>query len=785
MLGTWRRLGLLVALWCVCLEPAAAEIVILRDGFTIRGKLLIEGQILRDPGGREFWIKKLGGFYMIHDGARRIVFSTRQVVDARPDPADRESLETIAFKHPLLRTEFSPSLRTVHVEEAEEWSPQGTRKLVLRNDLPGGGTKTFEQAIVHLNPHYFRVAARRVRWDAYYLTSELDPAVLVKIARQAVAQLPSEASERDHHLSLARFLRQAGLYAQAEEALRQFQERSPADEAVDEALRLVQKKALQSRIEAAELALSAGQFRRAQEQLQNLPAEQLDPAEAARITALRTRLEEAKTKLALGQRLLEWVVAEVKDEALMTRWSGILQEISNGLHPDTCARLDPFVALALQEERRHNQGQQRQYAPEELLALAVSGWLLGPTGAETDPRLASQLWQTRQFLGRYLRAKDPSERTRLLDEYLQGQPAAPDVVRQMLPFLPPVEPPSELAGGSHAIYSEQARGIPYSVILPPEYHPHRSYPLLLVLPNVREPVHEALARWQEPASRHGYLLAAPQWASPLQEHYKGQEADQQAVLAVLRDLRHRFNIDADRIFLAGMDQAGSLAYDLALAHPDYFAGVVVFCAKPSPLAQSYRGNAQYLPFYVVEGEKSPNNTGENRQLFEYWVNRGFASLYVEYTGRGLEFFPGELPYIFDWLSRRKRASGLPELGGTDPVSSTVGRSFVTQRPAHNRFYWVSGEDLAVGDNRTASIAARIVPAENGIVVQHSGFRKLRIWLNSAMVDFRQPVSVRVHPGSGTVKTFRGQVAPDLRVLLEDFAARGDAGHLYVARVDLE
>jgi hypothetical protein len=72
-----------------------------------------------------------------------------------------------------------------------------------------------------------------------------------------------------------------------------------------------------------------------------------------------------------------------------------------------------------------------------------------------------------------------------------------------------------------------------------------------------------------------------------------------------------------------------------------------------------------------------------------------------------------------------------------------------------------------------------------VVVQQTGYRQISVWLNSAMVDFEQPVEVRVNPGSGTGKTFKGLLTADPRILLEDFYQRGDRRNLYTARVDFK
>src|SRR5207247_1309522 len=109
-------------------------------------------------------------------------------------------------------------------------------------------------------------------------------------------------------------------------------------------------------------------------------------------------------------------------------------------------------------------------------------------------------------------------------------------------------------------------------------------------------------------------------------------------------------------FMFGYANAGVMAYDVGLLYPDWFAGVAVMCGRPRN-PKPFRNNAQVLPFYVVDGEMNGRGPEENRELFHAWMPRGFPGLYVEYKGRGFEYFRGEMPYIFDWMSRKTRALG--------------------------------------------------------------------------------------------------------------------------------
>ncbi len=64
---------------------------------------------------------------------------------------------------------------------------------------------------------------------------------------------------------------------------------------------------------------------------------------------------------------------------------------------------------------------------------------------------------------------------------------------------------------------------------------------------------------------------------------------------------------------------------------------------------------------------------------------------MEYKGRGIEWFGGEVPNIFDWMRNKQRAFPLHQLG-TDGIGEAFGNEFCTMRPTDNRFYWLTTDD---------------------------------------------------------------------------------------------
>src|SRR5262249_52477988 len=156
---------------------------------------------------------------------------------------------------------------------------------------------------------------------------------------------------------------------------------------------------------------------------------------------------------------------------------------------------------------------------------------------------------------------------------------------------------------------------------------------LIVLHEAGEKATAMLNRWAEAAAANGFLLAAPEWEVLPNGTYNFTEEEHAVVLTMLRDLRRRFQVDSDRVFLTGLGQGGNMAYDIGMSPPDLFAGVLPMSAGPKYFSAAYWRNAQYLPYYVVSGDRAGEINKKIREQFTDWVQRGFPSLWVQYKGR--------------------------------------------------------------------------------------------------------------------------------------------------------
>jgi pimeloyl-ACP methyl ester carboxylesterase len=758
----------------------ADHLVFLKDGFTLRGQVRREGDLIVDPlTGAPLTIQK--GFWMMDDGARRIIFSVRQVEE--PESRDLGAgTDLITLGRSPTRLYSSRMEPIQEVVEATAFNEKWERSVKVQTE---GGTVRETQRLTVLTPYFARVDALRHRWTSGYLTRELGPAVVGDLLASS-PDLKGKDGKPDaaKRFRAYRFLVQAGWYDEARKELGQIQKEFPDQrEKVESARELLQKLLAHQALDDIERAVKAGRHAWAQERLADFPREGADDKVLVRVQSLKGHYETINDSLKRAREYLERLprlVNTLQRKPYEAAVTAILAE----MHPDNVDRLEAFLSLARQAERDRQQGRTPAQGPDELLALAMTGWLLGNSSAEAKPEAAQRLWRARDFVLDYQQSHDAGERQKKRQAYLADNPVACDEMERLIGSLPPPEPPARLPTGHVQMKTNvpwgRAKGVDYLLQLPLEYHGGRPFPVLIVLHQAGEKPRDMLARWAEAARQHGYILVAPEWEQGVGGTYNHTPEEHAAVLEVIRDLRRLFQVDSDRVFLAGWGEGGLMAYDVGLSHPDQFAGVIPIGARPRYFARNYVSNAQNLPFYVVCGDLAGETSKVNRKHFEQWVARGYPALYVEYKGRGPEWFAGELPNYFDWMSRKKRARAVPDLAECQ-----------TFRPSDNRFYWVSTDsiddrwtnDAADWNNRRspATVQGRILPG-NQIHLHTRGLKQLTVWLGSGMIDFGKPASVSINlaPRVGNRK-----VQPSIATLLEDFYLQGDRQRLFVARIDLD
>ncbi len=281
------------------------------------------------------------------------------------------------------------------------------------------------------------------------------------------------------------------------------------------------------------------------------------------------------------------------------------------------------------------------------------------------------------------------------------------------------------------------------------------------------------------ATRHGYIVIAPAWGKEQQKEYKFSAEEHAVVLNTLRDACRRFAIDTDRVFLSGHSMGGDAAWDMGLAHPDLWAGVIPIVASAEKYIVRYWEKARYVPFYLVAGELDGGKTIANApHLDRYFVNN-FDATVVEFQGRGHENFSDEILRLFDWMNRKKRNFAVKDF------------TVQSMRPWDNFFWWVEmsefppktmvdPQDWPPPRNTIGSTTKAMINANNGITLS-TGADRTTLWLSPELVDFKRKITFTVNRGG--LRMAQPFIEPDAKIILEDVRTRGDRQHPFWAKVE--
>ena len=780
----WMQAAVLIVL--VSLLPALqarADQVELFDGRVLHGRFVLLPGVAIDPEA-EGGAKPSGGtsILMCDDELTRTMVSKRRVVKAEPGQGD-PGAERIRIPQRIPDN----GRRVVGVGQILGTTPfdeYGRRVLSVGT---AGGRIDIVQGITQIAARWTSVEGiiteRPYLLDMRIATSSIPRDVLKRVIDQHL-----DRTNPDDRLRVVRLFLQAERYddarAELDEVLRDFPDladlaQQRKDLAALAAARLLDEVLVRGRV---------GQDRLALDLLERFPADDAggETVEAVREARNRYRQRQDSARLlldALRQREKQLVNEDDRREA-----GTIIDEIEQGLSFASLDRLATFARL----------GTDSDMPADAALAMAINGWLQGAASADRNLKLALSSMRVRSLVGDYLRAADRAERDRihagLEQEEAFDAPTVTAIVRQM---QPPFAPPAEIAPGLHELEVPGLEGegsFRCLVQLPPEYDPLRRYPAVVSLHTAWSTPMNQIEWWagmpgpdgqrRGQAARNGTIVIAPVWAREQQTGYEYSAREHAAVLGSLRESLRRFSIDTDRVFLSGHSTGGDAAWDIAISHPDLWAGLVAISPAAGKYVNHYWHNARTLPIYLVAGELDAACFGRNTMDLDRYFAKGFDTTYVEYRGRGHEHFSDEILRIFDWMSRRQRMFFPPTI------------DVVSMRPWDRFFWWVEMErpparTMVLPSQwppppgiRPFAIEAKTMPANTvpaSMLSVHCGADRVRIWLSPELVDFSRPVTVTLDGR----KLWKDTVVPDKRLLLEDLRLRADRQHPFWAVVDWE
>ncbi len=721
---------------------------------------------------------------IVDDEVRRTFFPYRQLAFA---PSETGSDDTpIRLKQRVASK--SPRVGSVGaILSATPFDEWGRRSFTV---MTSKGQKEIVLGITEISPIYTRLRGlqgdRSVNWDMRIATSSIPSDTLRKILLRNVQKRGADV-RRD----IVRLLFQSERYQEAARELELAMREYPELEELKSLHQQLIQRGAQRLLQEIELRQQAGQHAYVARLLAGFPSENVATMNLIRAAEMLKEYEVSGQRRTKVLNLLDPLVQQVEDRPrrqLIDVWH---TEVKRDLNINNLPRLADFLRLA----------DDASLSDEERLAIAVSGWLLGQGAGMRNLAVASSLIEVRKLTHEYLRAMGADNRhirKELLSRITEREGGTPGYIAQLLKnIVPPHEAPEPQ--GIPGFFDVTVPGtsarfpVRYRVQLPPAYDPYVRYPLIVSLHaagsrpeaqiNWWAGDYDEKLRWRRgQAMRHGYIVITPEFTTQGQGRYEYSAREHNVVLKALRDGLRRFSIDSDRVFLSGHGLGGDAAWDIGLAHPDLWAGLILIGAradygpKEPKYVTLYNDNAKMFPTYFVFGQLDANKMADNSiPLNRYMKQSGFDPIVVQYQGRGNEHFYDEIQRLFQWMQLQKR--------------DFFPREFetVTMRPWDN-FFWFLELDGFPAASMVSPLGWPTKPRptrikasyNNNRISVRTGAANAAIWLSPEIVDFEKRIEISIN-----AKNHRNDTVPDVETMLEDARTRADRQHVFWARLEVQ
>ena len=737
----------------------------LRNGLVLRGSKVEIASLKEGFGAAAAGESHVRPIWMIDDGLRRTYLHGKGMVDGDPvDIGDLERSIELWQPTPLGGKLVAGLGNAIGVSPFNEF---GRRVLTVRG--PEGPVQII-QGITELNSRYAKLSALKgkpsLTWDMRVATSSIDSPTLTKIFERRID--PMDLNSR---LEAVRFYINAQRYDDAKTSLKKIIRDFPEEKDLPAQVVALTEKQGDQLLDEAKRRIAAGQYILAKSILDNFPVDAV-----GRIK--RLQVEDAVGDLSDKAVQVQTVISNLKQQvnqlpkAQSDGLKDVLKEMEEGLNADTLSRLSDYLRL----------GDSENIPLDNRVALGVAGWLLGSGSGEQNLSVTIALLQVRDLVSEYLGKAGALRRKQILEELKNLEGAQPEYVDRMLPLLRPVLDWTEDFADDTVpgMFRVNLDGISYTVQLPPEYNPLREYPCVVALHETRSSPERQIEWWAGGyreelgvrlghASRSGFIVVAPDWSRNGQVLYEYTPQEHQRVLRSLRHAMRRSSIDADRVFIAGHGEGATAAWDIALSHPDLWAGMVSVSGYPSKTVPHYEPNSRYVPMYMVMGEL--DQTKADGAIIDDYMSFNHEAMVVMYRGNGRSYFYDEIQRIFEWMSlpaHRRRAT---------PVDIDT----ATIRNGDQFFWWLELMDIKKGVAvdpilwgqaeriRAGKISASI-GSDNQIRLKSAPADRFRILLRPQDgIDLNKEVIVRY----GTASPRRFFFDGELGTLLEDVRQRAD------------
>ena len=214
----------------------------------------------------------------------------------------------------------------------------------------------------------------------------------------------------------------------------------------------------------------------------------------------------------------------------------------------------------------------------------------------------------------------------------------------------------------------EGKGLKYLTVLPDDYDPQTSYPLIIMLHGFGANMQD-LAGLAPVINSRDYIYACPNapivfdlgggrpgygWSSP-----RGQSTTEEIQTAELllagffEEVLQQFQVAPGRALLLGFSQGGGMTYRCGLGRPETFAGLVALSASlPDPeILQDRLPEARTQSIFVAHGTSDPMIAAERAHAARAFLEEaGYPLEFHEYA-MGHEINQDVLSDLIPWIAK--------------------------------------------------------------------------------------------------------------------------------------
>ncbi len=155
---------------------------------------------------------------------------------------------------------------------------------------------------------------------------------------------------------------------------------------------------------------------------------------------------------------------------------------------------------------------------------------------------------------------------------------------------------------------EETVDFDWKVTLPEGFDKSHKAPLLVALHHYHGSMKRTTERWRAAAAEVGAILLTPQGTVDMGNglYHWGRDLDviEKNVMRAINKVQDRYNVDPDKIVLAGFSQGGWATWGLSLRNPDAFCGIIPVAGRFDPKSDAVfeDDDLRHMRVFIMIGE---------------------------------------------------------------------------------------------------------------------------------------------------------------------------------------